>query len=432
MTFQDVIPYRLAKPDFAGFPKMTRVRQNFTDVFIDDIEERVHEEITRLALPELTGKKIAITAGSRGIPNITRILKAVGGELKALGAAPFVVPAMGGHGNATAQGQLSLLREYGITEETVDMPLRSSMDTVLLGNSENGAAVYCDRNAYEADWIVVCGRVKPHTDFRWEIESGMCKMMVVGLGKYDGATAFHKTGTGEMGERLVNAARVFITKAKVLCGMAVIDNPYHKTHSIEAVKPENIIAREPELLREATKAMSKILLEEADVLVVDYFGKEISGSGMDPNVTGRFFHSPDVFYPNYPRIKKISVLRITRASHGNAAGIGVADFISRKAAQSIDLASVYTNCLTSRYSIGGKLPMVMNNDFDAIYAAASSSGAHSVKDARIIRIKNTLALDNIWVSENMSSEVKGNGALEIEGEPSEILFDSGNDISGLE
>jgi hypothetical protein len=235
-----------------------------------------------------------------------------------------------------------------------------------------------------------------------------------------------------MGERLVNAARVFIAKANVLFGLAIIDNPYHKTRNIEAVKPEKFIEREPELLQEATRAMPKILLEEVDVLVVDYFGKEISGCGMDPNITGRFLYSPDVFYPNYPQVKKISVLRITKASHGNAAGIGVADFISRKAAQSIDLASVYTNCLTSRYSIGGKLPMVMNNDFDAIYAAASSSGVSNVKDVRIVRIKNTLELDSIWVSENMSSEVKNSGALEIEETPSEILFDSDNNISDLE
>ena len=431
MVFGEKISYQQAKPNFTGFPKMLEVRQRFQSDRTDDIDQAVTAELARIALPDLRGKRIAITAGSRGIPNFMQTIRAIGRELRARGAEPFVVPAMGSHGNATVPGQIEVLESFGIVEKNIEMPIRASMETVYLGESRNNVKVYCDRHAYEADYIVPCGRVKPHTDFRGPIESGLCKMMVVGLGKYDGATAFHKTGTGDMGERLISAAEIFLEKTKLLFCMALIDNAYHETRRIEAVRPQDVLSREPELLKEAANAMPRLLFDDPDVLIVDYFGKEISGCGMDPNVTGRFLYAPQTTFPGFPAIKKIAVMRMTEMSHGNAAGLGIADFISLKFARELDLGSIYTNCLTSRYSIGGKIPMIMNTDLDTVYAATSSCGIENVKDIRIVRIKNTLDLDRILISENMADEAKDRNDVEIIGEPKEMSFDAEENFSDL-
>ena len=425
MFFDKDIAYLLKKPDFTGFSRMLAVKQHFDDHFVENIEETVCQEIEKISLDGLMGKKIAVTAGSRGIPNCVQILRAIGKTLRARGAAPFVVPAMGSHGNGTAEGQVELLASYGITEDSLEMPIRSSMDTVFLGVSASGAKVYCDRNACEADGIVVCGRVKPHTDFRGTIESGLCKMMVVGLGKHQGAVAFHKSGSGPMAERLRTAAALFLEKTKVLCGIAIIDNAFHNTKIIEAVRPSDILKREPELLIAAAGAMPKLLFDEIEALIVDEYGKEISGAGMDPNVTGRFLFAPYEHFSGYPRVKKIAILRLTEASHGNAAGLGIADYVSRRFANAIDLASTYTNSLTSTLSMG-KIPMVMNDDLDTLYATVSACGKPDVKDVRTIVIKNTLELDNVLVSENYLPEIAGRTDVTITGEPRELVFGPDN------
>lgn len=428
--FEREIPYRLIKANFTGFPRMMRVRQLFKNASVSDIEKEVRGRIQNLPLPDITGKKIAISAGSRGVPNFKETLRATGQELKARGAKPFVVPAMGSHGQGTAEGQAEMLAVYGMTEETLDMPIVSSMDTVLLGISESGANVYCDRTAYEADWIVVCGRVKLHTDFRAPIESGLCKMMVVGLGNHEGAVSFHKTGNGDMGSRLQNAAKLFLAKTRVLFAVAMIDNAYHKTKQIEVMLPGDILQREPELLKEATQSMPRLFISEIDTLVVDWFGKEISGAGMDPNVTGRFLFAPHLRNPGYPHVKKIAVLRLTEASHGNAAGLGIVDYVSRKFAQALDLGATYTNSLTSALGLG-KIPMVMNNDLDTIYAAASGCGKTRVEDVRIVRIKNTLELSHILISENLRQEVEGRVDMKIEDTPKPFPFDAGGNLADI-
>lgn len=428
--FEKEIPYQLIKTDFTGFPKMLRIKQRFENIFIEDIEKEVRNQIQRLPLPNLSGRKIAITAGSRGIPNFKETIIAVGRELKARGAIPFIVPAMGSHGCGTAEGQLEVLATYGMTEDSLEMPIISSMETVLLDVSEGGANVYCDKVAYEADGIVVCGRVKPHTDFRASIESGLCKMMVVGLGNHQGAVSFHKTGDEDMGTRLRSAARVFLARANVLFGVAMIDNAYHNTKKIEALMPGDIISREPELLSEAAQSMPRLLFRDIDTLIVDWFGKEISGAGMDPNITGRFLFAPHLRDPNYPYVKKIALLRLTEASHGNATGLGIADYISRKFAQELDLGVTYTNSLSSTLSLG-KIPMVMNDDIDTIYAATSSCGKKEVKDVRIIRITNTLELEHILVSENFLPEIAERTDIEIENPPKELHFDKDGNLADI-
>lgn len=431
MPFDSPIDYTLIKTGFSGFPKMIKIEQKFSSDHISDVDKLVHDEIAKLPLPDLIGKSIAITAGSRGIPNFMETCRAVGRELRLKGALPFVVPAMGSHGGGTIEGQMEVLASLDMTEETLEMPIKATMDTVPLGRSPEGVEINCDENAYNADYIVVCGRVKPHTDFRGPIESGLCKMMVVGLGKHKGAVSFHKTGgIFGMSERLQSSAKIFLEKTNVLFAMALIDNAYHQTKRLEAVMPENIISRERDLLIEASTAMPKIFFEDIDTLLVDYYGKEISGAGMDPNITGRFLFAPEKRVEGYPHPKKIAILRITKNSHGNAAGLGIADFVCRKFAQELDLGATYTNSLSSPLCMA-KIPMVMNNDFDTIYAAASACGKANIKDVKIVRIHNTLELDHIWVSEGYMNDITANQDLKIIEEPKEIKFDDEGNLADL-
>ncbi|MDO4561358.1 MAG: hypothetical protein Q4C86_10455 [bacterium] len=431
MFFDKEIGYKLIKTNFTGFPRMIKVEQKFPRDHIADIDLAVRDEMAKLPLPDLKGKRIAVTAGSRGIPNFMECCRAIGRELRARGAEPFVVPAMGSHGGGTAAGQIEVLAALGMTEETLEMPIVAAMDTVVLGRSPVGVEVNCDANAYGADHIVVCGRVKPHTDFRGPIESGLCKMMIVGLGKHRGAVSFHKTGgIFGMSERLQSSAKIFLEKAGVLFAMALIDNAYHQTKRIEAVMPCDILTREAELLKESAAAMPKIAFEDIDTLVVDQYGKEISGAGMDPNITGRFLFAPEMRAAGYPHPKKIAVLRLTEMSHGNAAGLGIADFVCRRFAEELDLAATYTNSLSSPLCMA-KIPMVMNNDLDTIYAAASACGKTEMKDVRIVRIHNTLELDHIWVSESYLPEIEANPNLTIIDGPAEMTFGADGNLADL-
>jgi len=431
MLFNMPIAYNLIKTNFNGFPRMIRVEQKFFNDHVDDIDTCVHNEIAKLPLPNLIGKSIAVTAGSRGIPNFMETCRAVGRELRIKGALPFVVPAMGSHGGGTSEGQIEVLASLGMTEETLEMPIKATMDTAVLGHSPEGVEVNCDANAYGADYIVVCGRVKPHTDFRGPIESGLCKMMIVGLGKHRGAVSFHKTGgIFGMSERLQSSARMFLEKTKVLFAVALIDNAYHQTKRIEAVMPKDILTREQELLKEASDAMPRIAFDDIDTLVVDQYGKEISGAGMDPNITGRFLFAPEKHMEGYPHPKKIAILRITKMSHGNAAGLGIADFVCRKFAQELDLAATYTNSLSSPLCMA-KIPMVMNNDFDTIYAAASACGKTDIKEVKIVRIHNTLELNHIWVSENYMPEIVSSSTIKIVEGPREMGFDPDGNLTDL-
>ena len=431
MFFDKEIGYKLIKTNFTGFPRMIKVEQKFPRDHIADIDLAVRDEMAKLPLPDLKGKRIAVTAGSRGIPNFMECCRAIGRELRARGAEPFVVPAMGSHGGGTAAGQIEVLAALGMTEETLEMPIVAAMDTVVLGRSPEGVEVNCDANAYGADHIVVCGRVKPHTDFRGPIESGLCKMMIVGLGKHRGAVSFHKTGgIFGMSERLQSSAKIFLEKTGVLFAMALIDNAYHQTKRIEAVMPCDILTREAELLKESAAAMPKIAFEDIDTLVVDQYGKEISGAGMDPNITGRFLFAPEMRAAGYPHPKKIAVLRLTEMSHGNAAGLGIADFVCRRFAEELDLAATYTNSLSSPLCMA-KIPMVMNNDLDTIYAAASACGKTEMKDVRIVRIHNTLELDHIWVSESYLPEIEANPNLTIIDGPAEMTFGADGNLADL-
>ena len=395
--------YRLQIPDQA-LPEMMRVRQLFGGERIRDVRAAVLESLSALPEEDLRGKRVAVTAGSRGIANILDVTRAVVDFLVSKGAEPFIIPAMGSHGGGTAEGQTALLAHYGITEESMGVPVKSSMETARIGHTPSGAEVHCDRFALEADRIVVVNRVKAHSDFKAKYESGICKMMMVGLGKHLGAAAVHRAGSANFGTVIPEAARVHIDTGKILCGVALVENAREETMIAEAIPPERIIAREPELLEVAKKSQGRILLEEMDLLILDEMGKDISGAGMDPNVTGR----PPTGAPGFvaPAIGKIAVLSLTACSEGNAIGVGMADIVSLDLARAFDPGPTYTNALTAGVTWAGRLPMVANDDRDVLAFAMMGLGKSSLRDMKIVHAKNTLELEDIEVSTNYAGEIR--------------------------
>jgi hypothetical protein len=406
-------------------PRMIHVRQKFQTPRLDSVTRAVVEQFKRA---EVRGKvkpgmTIAVGCGSRGINNIAECAKAVIAELKALGAKPFIFPAMGSHGGATAEGQREVLEGYGITESFVGCPIRSTMDVVELGKLEDGMPVYIDRAAAEADAIVVIPRVKPHTNFRAPIESGIVKMLTIGMGKIAGATTLHTYGMDMFGELLPRTAQFIMSRKNVLFGVAMVENAADETALIEVVPGEQVIAREPVLLAKAKELMPRLQFDEIDVLIVEKIGKNISGSGMDPNITGR--NCRFVEWNMKPYVKKIAVLGLTPETHGNATGLGAADVITMRLYREMDIVKTYTNIITSTYLDGGAIPMIMNTDEDAIRLAAKTVVRTKPQDTRIVRIANTLEIVDLHVSEPMMKYVKANPSLfDIVGEPEPFKFDA--------
>lgn len=405
-------------------PKMIKIKQKFNNEFIEDIELKIIEEIrNKIKLTNLKGKKIALTAGSRGIKEIDKILLCVIKELKAIGAKPFIVPSMGSHGGATAEGQKEFLANYNITEESMGVKIVSSMKTIKIDTLEDGIPVYCDENAYNSDGIIVINKIKPHADFKGDYESGLVKMMAIGLGKHKGATYLHKQGFDTFHKLLPRVGKSFIKNAPILFGLAIVENAYDNALMIEAIRREDILMREKELLRVAKDNIARIKLNEIDVLIIDEIGKNISGEGMDPNVTGR----PGSYLNEgfeAPLIQKIVVLDITKESHGNGAGIGMSDISTVKCVNKIDLGAMYTNSITATILGPSKLPTILNNDKEAIIIAIKTCTRIQSENVRIVRIKNTLELDEIEVSEAYYNFIKDNKEFEIISQPYEITFDN--------
>jgi hypothetical protein len=406
-------------------PRMVHVRQKFRTPKLDNVTKAVVEQFKR---PEVrakvkAGMTVAVGCGSRGVNNIAECAKAVVGELKALGAKPFIFPAMGSHGGATPEGQREVLEGYGITESYVGCPIRSSMEVVELGRLEDGMPVYIDQHAAGADAIVVIPRVKPHTNFRAPIESGIVKMLTIGMGKIAGATTLHTYGMDMFGELLPKAAKFIMAKRNFLFGVAMVENAADETAIIEIVPGEQVMEREPALLARAKELMPRLQFDEIDVLVVEKIGKNISGSGMDPNITGR--NCRFVEWDMKPLVKKIVVLGLTPETHGNATGLGAADVITMRLYREMDIAKTYTNIITSTYLDGGAIPMIMNTDEDAVRLAAKTVVRTRPEDTRIVRIANTLEIVDIHVSEPLMKYVRANPSLfEVVGEPAPFKFDA--------
>lgn len=406
-------------------PKVVKVRQSFRTPTITDISGTVKEEFQRIGISSFIskGQRIAITVGSRGIANMVTIIQSIVAELKALEAEPFIIPAMGSHGGATQEGQILMLESLGITEETVGAPIISSMDVVQIATTEDGMPVYIDKYAANADGIIVVNRVKPHTEYEAEIESGLMKMMVIGLGKHKGAIEAHRHIVKKGYRNVIPAgAREIMKNAKILLGVATVENVYHDTAYIKAVLPGQLEEEEKKLLVEAKELMAHIPFDELDVLIISEMGKQISGAGMDPNVIGRIYSQtePD---PVRPVITNIVTLDLTMETHGNAMGIGLADFVTKRLVDKTDFNATYINAITGLAVRKGFTPIICQNDLDAVTKALLTCGPNEPENATVCWIKNTQELAEIYVSEALLPQVMKIPSLEIISEVVDLPFD---------
>jgi hypothetical protein len=402
-------------------PSMYRVRQRIGAEEIADVAEALHGALSAEALSGRIrpGMRVAVTAGSRGIDRIAEVLRLTVAWLRSLGATPFIVPAMGSHGGQPPEGPVNLLAALGITEETVGAPVEGDHETVVLGHIE-GMPVHCARTAAEADGIILVNRVKPHTSFSGEIESGLTKMLAVGLGCRQGAEFVHTQGVKAMPAVIPKMAQVILAQTKVVAGIALLENGLDRLKKVEAVPSEEIMAREPALLEEARELRPMLPFEEADVLVVDSLGKDLSGTGMDAHVIGRRFLTGEQ-EPDLPRIKRIAVLRLSAGSKGNAYGIGLADVTTQAVAAAMDLASMQANAMTSTFIERIRVPLAMPSDRQAIEAAVSTCNHPDLETLRLARIPNTLHLEELYVSESLLKALSK--PVDVLGGPLEWPFD---------
>ena len=405
-------------------PKIVKVRQVFPDARLENIEREVRNVLAEKALLSCLkpGQTIAITAGSRGITDITRVLREIVLAVKNAGGVPFIVPSMGSHGGATAEGQVEMLKSLGITEELVGAPIRSSMEVVQVGVASNGLPAYIDRHADEADGILVVNKIKPHVAFRGKIESGLMKMITIGLGKQKGADTCHGLGSRKMAENIAAIAGTVIKNTNIIGAVGIIENAYDQTREIVALRAEEIEQEEPALLLKARELTPRLFFKEIDALIVEEMGKNISGTGMDTNVIGRY-HTDIDKDGSEPDITKIAVLDLTEQSRGNANGVGLADYTTRRLYEKLSFEKTYPNSLTTTASTSVKIPMVLDNDRLAIKAAIKCSNIPDLGRVRMVIIKNTLELEHIYISESMLKEVRKNPEVEVVSDPFQLEFD---------
>ncbi len=403
-------------------PQMARVRQAFEHHKIDDVAGAVTNEMGRedIKAKVKPGAKIAVGVGSRGVANIDVAVKALIASLKELGADPFIFPAMGSHAGGTSEGQEALLAGYGVTEDKMGAPVRATMDTVVVAELEGGTKVHMDKYAHDADGVVLINRVKPHTSFRGEIESGIVKMMTIGMGKINGATSLHGNHPiTEFGDALPRAAKAIMECQPFLFGIGMVEDAFDDTAIIQALPAETLFAEETKLQAKAKELMAKIYIEDIDVLVIDEIGKEISGAGADPNVIG----NPGTPGFEVPRVKKIVILDLTEKTHGNAAGIGSAHVITHRLLRRVDFASTYANMVTATALEGARVPIPMKTAEDAVRLAVKTLIGVEPEDARIVRIRNTLSLGEIEVSEPILKDLQGDSRMEVLSQPGKISFE---------
>lgn len=408
------------------WPRLVPIRQKFVSRPLDDIPAAVSGGFRRAGVLERVrpGDKVAVACGSRGIANLSTIVRAVVEEFKSLRANPFVVPAMGSHGSATAEGQVQILAHYGITPDAIGCPIVSSMEAVEVGRSPEGIIAYVDREALSADHIVVVNRVKPHTEFEGRIESGLIKMICIGLGKHRGALHYHQAGvTFGMEHALRTGARVVISNCPVLCGVAIVEDGYGQTAVVEVIPAARIEAREEELLLLAKEWAPRLPFPRADVLIVEQMGKDISGAGMDTKVIGRVMspYSPE---PQWPRITRVVVLDVTPGSEGNCVGVGLADFTTRRLVEKVDRVPTYINAVAAQSPEKARIPPYYDTDEELLRECFATIGLVEPPRARVMRIKNTLHLEQLWISEAYLEEAKCREDLEILGDAVPMQFDA--------
>jgi hypothetical protein len=413
------------------FPQMLRVRQKLDQTQVGEVEAAVRSEMERLRLSERIkpGAKIAITGGSRGVADIAAILKAIVNEVKKVGGDPFIIPAMGSHGGATAEGQREVLSEYGITDKTMGAPVVSSMEVKELGETKKGIPVLIDKNAAESDGIIVVNRIKEHTEFQGQLESGLMKMMVIGMGKHKGTILAHRFAVKYGYESTINEIGQYILDhAPVVLGVGILENGFCRLAQITAVDPEGFAEQEKKLLNIARKRTPKLPFEQMDILIVDEAGKDISGTGMDTKVIGRIMNIYELEV-DHPRITRIILRDLTERTKGNGLGVGLADFVLKRVSEKMDYKSTYLNCVTAVTPEKGRLPIVCDNDREALEFAMVTSGPVTEENVRIVWIKNTSTLDEMFVSKPFLEEIQKKDNLEIIDEMVEISFDENGNLS---
>ncbi len=408
-------------------PRLVKIRQKFDKSRLDDVAASVRQELGRDEVVERIkpGMRIAITAGSRGVANLALVIKETVSFLQKRGAKPFVFPAMGSHGGSVAEGQLAIIHEYGVTEEYVGCPVIATMDTVCIGYLDDGRPIHINRLAAEADGIITLNRIKAHTAFHGRYESGVMKMMTIGLGAQLGAQICHRQGIMHLGPNVEKFAFGILRHAKILLGIGLVENAYDETAIVKVMTKEQIPLEEPALLEIAKQKMSRILFDKVDVMIVDYIGKNISGEGMDPNVSGRWI------VPNIVGgidAQRIGILDITDETLGNVVGLGMADVCSKRVVDKMDRDTTYPNSLTSTVTSLCKIPMYFDNHKLTIQAAIKMSAGVEPENITMIRIAHTLALDEILISENLLQEAKRHPDIEIVGEPEEVSFNADGDL----
>jgi hypothetical protein len=398
------------------YPRMMCIRQHFDAPMLQDVPGAIRQELAKLPLSTRIrpGDSVALTVGSRGIANMALIIKILVEELKVQGAKPFIVPAMGSHGGGTAEGQRAIVEAYGVTEDFTGAPINATMEVVQVGSIDDGIPVFFDKYAHEADHVAIVARIKPHTDFSGEIESGLHKMMLIGLGKHRGASLYHQAFAHYSFDHIVRSVgQTVIENCNILLGLAIVENQFDETALIKAVAPEEFLEREKELLILAKKLIPRLPFQQVDLLIVDQIGKDVSGTGMDTNVIGR----KDYLYPCseevFPKVTRIYVRDLTRKTHGNATGIGIADYTHTRLVNKTDFDSTYINCLTGDNPKAAAIPVHYNTDSKVLDVALKTVGYVQPENARVIRIRHTLDLKEIMVSEAYQAEMKGRDDLEI-------------------
>ena len=403
---------------------LVKLRQKFDATELADPVAVLREQLDQLDSLIHPGTRVAIAVGSRGISNLAAIVKGVCEYVSRRGASPFIVPAMGSHGGATAEGQREILRLYGISEETIGAPVRASMEVVPLPQGALPHGIFMDRHAYESDAVILINRIKPHTDYHGKYESGVMKMALIGLGKLEGALAVHEFGVRGLRDMLGPGALQVLAAGKIVAGVGLVENALHHTMIVKVMTADQIPAEEPALLAAATAAMPSLPVDDIDVLIIDRMGKNISGVGIDTNIIGRIGVRGQTD-PASPRIKAIMVSDLTDESHGNAVGVGLADVITQKLYDKIDRRETYRNTITSGFMGRGKIPVVAEHDRAAFEIALRSCGHLHNGQERIVRLLDTLSLQEMYVSKAIAAELKGSPRIEIGGQEISLFGEFG-------
>ena len=410
--------------DHIVLPEMVKVRQHFAYEDLADPVATLKEQMLALdpaTIASVKDKRIGISAGSRGVPFYKEMMRAICDQLKAWGAKPFVFPAMGSHAGATGEGQKEHLKQFGISEEYLEVPVLSSMEVVCVATLDDGFPVYCDKYAYEADGIILFNKVKPHTHFKYDHESGLLKMICIGVGKHIGCSTFHSAGYDNFGPNLERVSKAFLEHVNVVFSVGLTQSPSDKINHLEVIPTDKFFERDAALQAMAKAEMPKLKLPRIDVLIIDEIGKEISGAGMDPNVTGRTERYSQLagFHAIAPDIEKIVLLDITEKSHGAAVGCGVADIVSYRFVNKLNLSFTYTNIIAAKSFLMGAIPLYANSDEDAIKMAIN---------AKIVRIKNTLMLEEIECSVACLDEIAKHDDMEVVSDPYKWEFNEEGDL----